>query len=165
MSHWGSWTLKGYIKDCQKPSLWILWLMSENSIKEMVNLIVLTSSGLMMRLSCWVICPWRNVTDPVTGLISSPGSALPLPDTWQTQYTLLYHKYYTSHIENNHQYHYYYNFLFIYYIQKYFSCFSWLTSNLRVTLSALPLALRIVRLAVAVTSNSSTYNGGLCNIS
>ncbi len=33
MSHWGSWTLKGYIKDCQKPSLWILWLTSENSIK------------------------------------------------------------------------------------------------------------------------------------
>ncbi len=31
MSNFGSWALKGYIKDCQKPSLWILWLTSENS--------------------------------------------------------------------------------------------------------------------------------------
>ncbi len=31
MSNFGSWAPKGYIKDCQKPSLWILWLTSENS--------------------------------------------------------------------------------------------------------------------------------------
>ncbi len=31
MSNFGSWVLKGYIKDCQKPSLWILWLTSEIS--------------------------------------------------------------------------------------------------------------------------------------
>ncbi len=31
MSHWGSWMLKGYIMDCQKPSLCIFWLTSENS--------------------------------------------------------------------------------------------------------------------------------------
>ncbi len=33
MSIWGSWTLKGYIKDCQKPSLWILWLTSFTHLK------------------------------------------------------------------------------------------------------------------------------------
>ncbi len=31
MSIWNFRTLKGYITDCQKPSLWILWLTSENS--------------------------------------------------------------------------------------------------------------------------------------
>ncbi len=31
MSHRGSWPLEGYITDCQKPSLWILWLTSDNS--------------------------------------------------------------------------------------------------------------------------------------